>query len=1022
MNRIIASLFIATPALLCPTSAALPCPAPAALPHASSPAGIFNPATDGALERARIMMADGNFTGALDQLRSIDLNSLDDTQRREAVWMQAEAAFSRGDAGCVALLEDYARTYPASAETLTARLYVADYYFFAHDYSAALLRYESVGPDALSGSMRDTYTYRTAVSMLRTGHYDEARPLLARLKDTKRYACASRFYTAYADYAQERLDDAEKGFQATLSCASAAGESRSGNAEYLPGGLDAQFYLTQIDFAKGNYAKVIREGEKLLAGSPDAELRPETLRVVGESYFKTGDEAKALRLLRQYAAEVETPAASAAYTLGVLEYDRGDWSRAEELFSSLTDMNNDLAQSAYLYLGQCAVQKGDDDMAAISFRKAYEMNYDPKVSETALYNYAAAATRGGTVPFASSVPMLEDFLRRYRDSEYAPEIEGYLASAYYAEKNYTRALESINRIPQPGAKVLAAKQKILYEAGVEAMSNGAPARAAKLFAEAVALERYDSDVALTSRLWLGDAEYALGNYSSAAASYRKYLSGSRPSSNRTLCLYDLGYALYMQDRFAEAASMFADALKASPALPSALVSDARMRRADCLYYTGNYTAARSLFADAVKDGGADADYASLRHATLLGLTGDIDGKLRELTELPKKYPGSKWRAAALLEKGGTLASLGRTKEAEEVYRQISDEHGKAPEARKGALQLAMAYNRQKRAAEAAEAYRDIIRRWPTSEEARLANEDLKRICAEEGTLTEYVAFLRTVPGAPTPDRDEMERLQFDAAETALAADESDLRRLETYVSDYPDGTYLAQALLDLSDAYFSADRATDALASAERLLSARPDSPQAPEALLIKADILEETAGRRAEALEAYRQLARTGGADFATEAAAGIMRTTDNPTERIEMARIVSRSGGLSAEQTDEAFYYEALGLEKAGKDAEAEKIYRRLSGNAKSLHGAMATVALGEMLLREKKTADAEKLLGDFIDRGTPHEYWLARGFLLLSDVYYAQGKHAKAREYVVSLRDNYPGTELDIHDMINQRLKRK
>lgn len=990
--------------------------------NADTPADVLRTGNNAALARARAMTAEGNYTGTLDQLRMLDATVLSDRERMEAAWLRAETAFLRGDADCVALLKSFTETYPASGHTLTARLDIADHYFFRREYSPALVSYESIGLDALSGSLRELYTYRTAICQLRVGRYDDARTLLKRLKSTKKYPCAATFYLAYADYAQERLDDAEKLFESARACARKTPESRADRADYLPGGLDADYYLTQIDFAKGRYAKVIKEGEKLLAQNPPEELRPETVRVVGESCFKTGDNAKALRLLRQYAAEVETPAASAAYTLGVLEYERGDFSRAEELFSTLTGENNDLTQSAYLYLGQCAVEKGDDDLAAISFRKAYEMNFDAKVSETALYNYIAATTRGGTVPFASAVPMMEEFLSKYRNSEYAPEIEGYLAAAYYNDRNYSRALESINHIKNPGAKVLAAKQKILYEAGAEAMSNGNAQRAVSLFAEAVSLEKYDKAVALQSRLWLGDALYSTGQYSKAAAEYSKYLSATRNTSNRTLCLYNLAYALYQQDKFSDAASRFAEALTANPSLPTPLASDARMRRADCLYYTGSYSAARALFAEALKEGGADADYASLRHATMLGLTGDINGKLAELTALPQKYPGSKWAAAALLEKAGTLAALGRTAEAEQVYRQINTEHAKAPEARKGALQLAMTYNKQQRTAEAAEAYRDVIRRWPTSEEARLANEDLRRIAASEGTLDEYVAFLKTVPGAPTPDRNEMERLEFDAAETAYADNEADLLRLEKYVDKYPDGAYLAQALLDLSDAYYSADRTAEALAAAEKLLTKRPDSPQAPEALLIKAEILEENPMKKSDALQAYRRLAEIGGTDFAPEASAGIMRLTDDAQERVSRARIVSQSGGLSLEQVDEALYYEALGLEKLGKTADAETLYRRLARNPKSLHGAMATVELGDMLLKAKRTADAEKLLGNFIDQGTPHEYWLARGFILISDVYYAQGKRAKAKEYIVSLRDNYPGRELDIHDMINQRINRK
>ncbi len=61
------------------------------------------------------------------------------------------------------------------------------------------------------------------------------------------------------------------------------------------------------------------------------------------------------------------------------------------------------------------------------------------------------------------------------------------------------------------------------------------------------------------------------------------------------------------------------------------------------------------------------------------------------------------------------------------------------------------------------------------------------------------------------------------------------------------------------------------------------------------------------------------------------------------------------------------------------------------------------------------------EFTDAGTPHEYWLARGFIILADAYSGLGKDYLAREYLNSLRDNYPGEEEDIADMIASRLKK-
>ena len=50
----------------------------------------------------------------------------------------------------------------------------------------------------------------------------------------------------------------------------------------------------------------------------------------------------------------------------------------------------------------------------------------------------------------------------------------------------------------------------------------------------------------------------------------------------------------------------------------------------------------------------------------------------------------------------------------------------------------------------------------------------------------------------------------------------------------------------------------------------------------------------------------------------------------------------------------------------------------------------------------------------------YWMARSFILLADLYTTQGKTMEAKQYLLSLQNNYDGDD-DIAGMIAERLEK-
>lgn len=842
----------------------------AALTEASDP--MLSPTDAGYLSRGREMLLQGNSPGTIDQLGRIRTEAIPQNSRAAEEWLYllATAYYNTGDPRCTRLLERFIAEYPASAKAVEATLTLGDFNFFAHNFDEALAAYRSADISGLGGDDRALYTYREALCMVKCGLYDEARPLFRHIATRSRYATAAKYYDAYIDYVNGDFDKAFGKF------------GQVADKDDLEAGMEPAYYMCQILFMRGDWRKTIAGGESLIRKHRVKELLPETRRAVGLSYYKLGELRSAEGELEEYVVQAgENAGADAIYALGACRYDRGDLKGASEMFNRLTSDQSAIAQGAYLYLGQIAAAEGKTSAALMNFERAYRMNYDPKVAETALYNYVVARIQGGNIPFDTSIDLLQDFADRYPDSPYCPAVDRSLAEALYTRGDYEKALQAISRVSDTDAETLAVRQRILYGVGTAAVTAGNLRRGESLLRECIGIRGGEKNMRAQTNLWLGDAFYLQGKYESAENAYRRAIEGGLKGSRLDLASYDLGYACLMQDKFRQASSYFKRAADSKSLLPD-MVVDARMRVADCKYYSGDYNGALSDFSELEKNS-SQADYATLRRAQIMGVRGDVRGKIRLLEQMESKYPHSRWLSDAMTELGDTYEAEGDHRAAAAVYDRM--------------LQL-----------------------YPEAKSAR---------------------------------------------RTRIASAESYLK--------------LGNELL---------------------------------------------AKGNRREALETFRKVEQTGVVDFIGEAYVGIMRSTDDAAEQLRYARLVRSVGGLDTDAVDEARLLEAVGSlnsHSASQRREAEEVLVSLAQNPHSLYGARAAVTLAQMYLDTGKPAKAAEFMEDFTSSGSQQQYWVARGFIVLADACEAQGDRNLALEYLQSLRNNYPGRELDIHDMIAKRIKR-
>lgn len=964
--------------------------------------------------RALLMNQCADYAGAADQ----DYAALADAQhitvnaaandRNAAISLMHALILNNRTQQMRRVYKQYEPAFIGTHDFLQARALLADSYFFEQDYAEALNIYNRLELDALPSPACEGTNYRYAISLLYRGFLPQAKNIFHSLLVYDKYRDNSRFYLAYISYLNKDYEKALASFR-NLPAATAAD-------------MGADFYIAQILFAAGNYADVLAMERPLLSAAQKIDGEQinavaEAYRLLGESANAQGNKSKALSYLRKHAAaSADGGTLSARYILGAADYEEGFYTKAAQWMQPVADADDNLGQSALLYLGQCAMKSGDYSAAAINFDKAARMNYDPRVQETALYDYAVATINGGNVPFGSAVDLLEEFSRRFPNSEYSPAVSEYLATIYYREHKYADALSRIEQIAHPSEAALQLKQLSQLNLGIDLLNAGRATEAKKLL-QAAALSNADNNAKAQANLWLGEACYKLKEYGSAVSAYDNYLkTTSQADSQRPAAIYNRAYALFQQSSYDKARQAFEQVLNTRQS--DDIKADATLRIADTYNFTGNINKALEYYNKARNFKGSNStDYAIFQAANMAGVLGRTSEKISTLESLLRERPNSSWCSATLAELAEAYQASGNMSAARQAISRLEKEYPESEQLRTASLSMADALADKNQAAEAIDAYENIIIRWPSSRQAQVAAENLQSLCAAQGDIQRYLTFIKSVPQAPQPDAKKIASLAYQSAVNAVERDPKNLAPLEAFVADYPTAADAPNALVELIDGYVAKNQQTKAIEAADKLLKNYPDSEGVPTALLTRGRLLQAT--DKTAAAEAYSQLLNRYGRSYARQAYSGLLASAATDAKRIEYANALLNLPDITETERTDAQLVKANALYQSGQKDEALALYKSLSSNMRTATGGQAATMLAQIYIDKKQYAQAEQLAQKFTAGGCDDMYWLARGYIALADALYAQNKKSQARQYLEALDQNYPQSSDNIRKMIAQRL---
>lgn len=957
------------------------------------------------------MFLDNNYVGCINSLEEFMKQSKDAKLLPEAEYMIVCSMYYQGKAGDATLLKDYLEKYPETYHRNQICFFIGSTHFAEKDWQKALYWLSQADMDYLDVKEQEDYSYRTAYANLQAGNRNEAKRLFGLLtRNSSKYVEPASYYLAYANFQDGEYEQAIPIFRKLKN-----------KGEYKE---SATFFLVQTSYLQGNLSETIAEGRDYIATYPGSTNTAEVYRLLGNSYYRQGDARNSIASYEKYLESATSTFRDDMYQLAEAYYQTSAHGNAiNALKRDVASTDDLLGQAGYMLLGQSYLKVNDTPNAIMAFDAAARTRFDKTISEEALYNYVMLMNRGGGSAFGQAITASQRFLTEYPSSKYTDEVNEALASTLLSTKNYNTALSAINSIQTPGRQILDAKQLILFQLGVQESIDGQYDAAERDLNAAINMGNYNAEARNEAYFWRGDLAYRKGNYPAAARDYSSYIAqASTNQQNYPLALYNLAYTDFQQKNYSKALTNFKKYISAETNRQSPNYADALNRIGDCYLYNRNFPDAESYYSQAVNVNPANADYSEFQKAFVLGLQRNYNGKVSALNSMMAKYPDSQYYDNALFEKSRALVMLNKEPEAISVLEKLLKEYPKSNLVQKAGVQLGQLYFNTNNPQKSIAAYKEVVNNYPNSEEARTAIESMEGVYKDINDISSYASYVNSLGKGTILSASRQDSLTYLAAENVYMKGRKDESKtaLNKYLQTYPNGVFSSDAHFYLGSMAFEAKDFTSALGHFKEVINS--NNPKYIDDALIYASGIEFDRKNYEAAYGAYEHLNMVASKSENKDVAQlGMLRCAYLMKKDKDVVAAADKllQDKASGNVANEARFYRGQSLKNLGQSEKAIADLQEVAKDTRSAFGAESQYLLADIYYQAKSYDKAEKQIQSFMKEGTPHEYWMARAIVVLSDVYVAKGDKFQARQYLESLQANYKGQETDLTEMISSRL---
>jgi len=943
---------------------------------------------------------------AAQQLFYKTINAIEDVQseiRISAEYYAAICAIELYNNDAEYKLMKFIGNHPENSKVRLANFQLGKLQYRQKKYNDAIKTFETVDVYDLNTDELTEYYFKSGYCYFMLKKSDKAKKQFFEIIDVDtKYFAAANYYYAHIAYNEKNYETALKSFQKI--------ENDENFGPVVP------YYIAQIYYLQGNYEEVIRYVHPLLDSS-DTKRTDEIARILGESYFKTGKYANSIQYLEKYQSKTSNPIPRQDYyELGYAYYKGGvDYAKAISNFEKVITIEDSLEQNTYYLLGDCYLKNNNKKFAMSSFFSAYKLSFYPDIKEDAMFNYAKLAYELALNPYNEAITSFQKFINDYPNSSKIDEARTYLVNLFLTTKNYKDALASIEKIKTKDDKLNLAFQKIAYYRGIELFNDKDIDGALEMFDKSNT-QPIDKFIKVQCYYWKGEGYYRLSQFDSALTCYNSFLvlPGAYSLSTYNTAYYNIGYCYFKQKNYKSAISNFRKFVINKSNESAKIFNDAYLRIGDCYFVSKEYANAIEYYDKAIAIKLFDIDYAMFQKALCQNAQGKYDSQIITLLEMLNQYTNTAYADDAKFELANTYLTKNDNSNALIYYNKIVNEYPNSSYAKRALLKIGLIYFNTDKDELALQTFKKVVSDYPATDVSKDALVSIRNIYVEMDSVNSFYKYVQGLPfeyGSKT----EQDSVTYMACENSYMKNgdcDKSAKGFGNYILQFPNGYFITNAYYYKAECDFKNNNIEEAL-KGYVYVAGQPQNKFSEYAILKAADLcyklnrydsaanfyskLEQNAEYKSNIIEARTMKMRcywkTGMYEKAVKAAKTLITTEKVTNESLAEAHLTIGHAALAMDSM-------------ALAQTEFEFTYKQ---SPTSEFGAEAKYNIANIQYRLKDYTNAEKTIFEVINLVPSYDYWIAKSFILLADVYVKTANMVQAKATLQSIIDNYEGADL-------------